>query len=197
MAVQAWIDAGVSRSTAEQALTASDYAAGAYCLRRGRDCPHVLCVRTPRGTVAHFRITGGAAGDGKPSTLQLQVPSKVAGGSEQAFGTIHELLTHYTEHPVSSTVPRLAGCIPLPSEATYTTPAAVGTGSTSPSTGRHGEPLYVVSSGEGTVYAVPFASGEGVYEGVAPQGDAYSTPGEINAAPDYASPQHLHLQSDA
>eukprot|EP00037_Helgoeca_nana_P024954 m.268211 g.268211 ORF g.268211 m.268211 type:complete len:803 (+) comp26801_c1_seq1:148-2556(+) len=167
-AVQAWIDANVDRATADAALTAGDYAVGAYCLRKGSDCAHVLCVRRPRATVAHFRITktGGR--------FCLDSPGRAG----ETFASIHELLGHFSTHRVSANIAQLTGCIRRPPAVeAYSTPASL-----TPALTPTGDPMYVTSSGTGTIYAVPLESDDdAVYSGFAEVDADYSTPGAIGA----------------
>lgn len=106
-AVDGWIAARADRATAEAALTAKDYDAGAFCLRVGRTGQQVLAVLARKDKVVHFRI-----GDSGSRVTIADTDEH----NDRTFADIHELLVHFSNLPLSSKVGCLAGCIPPPGD---------------------------------------------------------------------------------
>jgi hypothetical protein len=86
------------------ALTCGLFPPGSFCFRIGRDDSVVLSIVAHEKGVIHFRLVD--VGNG-----QLKVEK--AARAELSFGSVYELVTFYTDTPISANTPCLLGCIPL------------------------------------------------------------------------------------
>lgn len=150
--IDAWVALSADRTVAEAALTTGQFEDGAFCFRRGSGGKLVLCVLKNKTKVTHFHVVDEGGG-------RVKLAEAKAGGA-QSFDDVHCLVAYFSENHITSTMPLLVGCVPLP-------PSSVGGAESS-----------------GTAYATPSQ----ISSSASPHGSEseYAAPSQIGARPVYS-----------